>query len=109
MCVKNGRGPTVTFTGGSHGDEYEGPIALLKLARGLRAADVAGRVVIVPALNLPAVRSATRRSPVDGRNMNLVFPGNRDGTVTEVIADFVFTELVASRTWWSISTRAARR
>ncbi len=95
VCIKNGRGPTVMFTGGSHGDEYEGPIALLKLARGLRAADVAGRVIIIPTLNLPAVRSATRLSPIDGRNMNRVFPGNPDGTVTEVIADFVFSELVA--------------
>jgi N-alpha-acetyl-L-2,4-diaminobutyrate deacetylase len=94
VCVKNGRGPTVLFTGGSHGDEYEGPIALLKLARGLRAADIAGRIIVIPALNLPAVRSATRLSPIDGRNMNRVFPGNRDGTITEVVADFVYRELV---------------
>ena len=33
--VKRGQGPTVLITGGVHGDEYEGPIALLKLARRL--------------------------------------------------------------------------
>lgn len=95
VCLKNGRGPTVLFTAGSHGDEYEGQVALLKLARSLRAEEIAGRVVIIPALNLPAVRGASRLSPVDGRNMNRVFPGNRDGTITEVIADFVYRDLVA--------------
>lgn len=94
VCAKNGSGPTVLFTGAQHGDEYEGPIALLKLARTIDAQTLAGRVIIIPTLNLPAVRSATRLSPIDGRNMNRVFPGNREGTVTEVIADFVYTELL---------------
>ena len=31
VCVKNARGPTLVLTGGNHGDEYEGPIALMKL------------------------------------------------------------------------------
>ena len=34
ISVKRGDGPTVVFTGGNHGDAYEGPIALMKLARG---------------------------------------------------------------------------
>ena len=94
IALKNGTGPTLLFTAGSHGDEYEGPIALMNLARALDPADLSGRVLIVPTLNLPAVRGATRLSPIDGRNMNRVFPGNPDGTVTEVIADYVFRTLV---------------
>ena len=31
--AKNGEGPTALLTGGNHGDEYEGPIALFDLAR----------------------------------------------------------------------------
>jgi N-alpha-acetyl-L-2,4-diaminobutyrate deacetylase len=92
--ISNGDGPTVLLTAGSHGDEYEGPIALMKLARELAVEDVAGRVLIMPCLNLPAVRAGTRLSPIDGRNMNRVFPGSRDGTVTEVIADFVYRRLL---------------
>ena len=88
-------GPTVLFTGGNHGDEYEGPIALLDLARNLNPSDVKGRVIIVPALNLPAVRAGTRTSPIDGGNMNRAFPGRWDGNVTEMIADFVTRFLVA--------------
>ncbi len=92
--VSRGNGPTVLFLGGSHGDEYEGPIALMKLARTLQPAAVSGRVIILPAYNLPAVRNGTRLSPIDGRNMNRVYPGRRDGTVTEMIAHFVQTQLL---------------
>ncbi len=55
ICViGNGTGPTALLTGGNHGDEYEGPLALFDLARSLRAEDVSGRVIIVPAMNYPA-------------------------------------------------------
>jgi len=86
--VKNGDGPTALMTGGNHGDEYEGPVALFDLARRLDPARVTGRVIMVPAMNYPAFRAGRRTSPVDGGNMNRVFPGNPDGTVTEKIADY---------------------
>ena len=87
-------GPTVFFTGANHGDEYEGPIALTKLARTLKADQVQGTVIIMPALNLPAFRAAQRLSPIDGANMNRAFPGQRDGTVTSMIAHFVSTKIL---------------
>ncbi|PWE53153.1 N-alpha-acetyl diaminobutyric acid deacetylase DoeB [Metarhizobium album] len=86
--VKNGEGPTALLTGGNHGDEYEGPIALFDLARRLKAEEVAGRVIIVPAMNYPAFLAGTRTSPVDKGNMNRSFPGAPDGTVTQKIADY---------------------
>ena len=86
--VKNGEGPTALLTGGNHGDEYEGPIALFDLARTLRAQDVTGRVIIVPAMNYPAFLAGTRTSPIDRGNMNRSFPGAPDGTVTQKIADY---------------------
>ncbi len=86
--VANGDGPTALLTGGNHGDEYEGPIALYGLAQALRAERVSGRVIIVPAMNYPAFRAARRTSPIDGGNLNRSFPGRPDGTVTEKIADY---------------------
>src|SRR5919199_4896455 len=52
--IKNGEGPTALLTGANHGDEYEGPIALFDLARSLRAGEISGRVIVVPAMNYPA-------------------------------------------------------
>src|SRR5690606_9745319 len=86
--VKNGQGPTALLTGGNHGGEYEGPIALFDLARSLKAEDVTGCVIIVPAMNYPAFLAGTRTSPIDRGNLNRSFPGAPDGTVTQKIADY---------------------
>lgn len=86
--VKRGDGPTALLTGGNHGDEYEGPVALLKLANDLRMEDVSGRVVIVPAMNFPAFQAGRRTSPIDAGNLNRSFPGKPDGTATQKIADY---------------------
>jgi N-alpha-acetyl-L-2,4-diaminobutyrate deacetylase len=95
ICViQNGPGPTALLTGANHGDEYEGPLALQDLAYRLKADQIKGRVIIVPALNYPAFRAATRTSPVDGGNMNRVFPGKPDGTVTEKIANYFNCTLI---------------
>ena len=92
--VKRGQGPTILITGGVHGDEYEGPIALSKLARRLTPTMVKGRVVLVPALNLPAALAGTRLSPLDGLNLNRVFPGEPNGSITSMIAHYVSTVLI---------------
>lgn len=86
--VRNGEGPTALLTGGNHGDEYEGPVAMFDLARKLQPDEITGRVIIVPAMNYPAFRAAARTSPIDGGNMNRTFPGRPDGTITEKIADY---------------------
>lgn len=92
--VKNGDGPTVLFTAGAHGDEYEGPLALSELARELVPEDVAGRVIVLPGMNVPALRESTRLCPIDGLDLNRSFPGSRNGTYTPMMAHFVATELV---------------
>lgn len=95
ICVvRNGKGPTALLTGANHGDEYEGPLALFDLARRLEPEDVVGTVIIVPAINYPAFKSATRTSPIDKGNLNRSFPGKPDGTVTQKIADFFQRELL---------------
>jgi predicted deacylase len=89
VVVKNGTGPTVLFTGGVHGDEYEGLISVSQLARTLDPATIQGRVIMMPAVNVPAVLNDTRLSPVDNRDLNRCFPGNPRGTFSEMLAHFV--------------------
>jgi N-alpha-acetyl-L-2,4-diaminobutyrate deacetylase len=89
ISIKNGSGPTVLLTGGVHGDEYEGPIAISRLARSLDPARVQGRVIMIPAFNVPAVLSNTRLSPIDNRDMNRCFPGDPRGTFSEMLAHFL--------------------
>lgn len=87
--IKNGKGPTVLLMAGNHGDEYEGQIALVKLIRSLDPAMIQGRVIIAPAINLPAALAGTRVSPLDDGNMNRSFPGDPDGGPTKQIAHYV--------------------
>jgi predicted deacylase len=91
--VARGKGPTVLVLGGNHGDEYQGQIAAMNLARELTPERVTGRVIIIPSLNFPAARAATRLSPLDGMNMNRAFPGQPEGPVTSQIAHFLTTVL----------------
>lgn len=92
--LRNGAGPTVLFTGGNHGDEFEGPIALKKLAVELDPTTFRGTAVIIPCLNPPAIQANARCSPLDGMNMNRAFPGRRTGSVTEMICHYVATVLL---------------
>lgn len=91
--IHNGPGPNVLVMAGNHGDEYPGQVAILKLMRELTPEHVRGRIILVPCLNMPACKASTRLSPMDGKNLNRSFPGNPAGTMTEVIAHYVTTEL----------------
>ncbi|MEZ6136586.1 MAG: succinylglutamate desuccinylase/aspartoacylase family protein [Pirellulaceae bacterium] len=91
--VANGSGPTVLVLGGNHGDEYQGQIAAMKLARELTPEMICGRIILIPSLNFPAARTATRLSPLDGMNMNRAFPGQPEGCVTSQIAHYLTTVL----------------
>ncbi len=95
ITLARGRGRTVLMLGGVHGDEFEGPAALMRLAEGLRAEDVNGRVIIIPALNAPALGEGSRTSPLDGGNLNRAFPGDADGDPTAMIAHYVEAELIS--------------
>lgn len=94
VVIKNGEGPTILFTGGLHGGEYEGPVALMKLSRQLTGQEIQGRLILIPALNLPAVVSGQRLSPIDQKDMNRIFPGDPRGTISEIIAHYVSETLV---------------
>lgn len=94
VVVAHGEGPTVLLTAGNHGDEYEGQVALLDLARTLKPEDVSGRVIILPAMHYPACAAGKRLSPLDGRDFNRCFPGDPFGGFALSLAHFVDSVLL---------------
>ena len=94
-CIKNGIGPTALLVAGTHGDEYEGQVALHNLVREIETTAVQGRVIILPALNFPAVGAGRRVSPLDEGNLNRMFPGDALGTPTQMIAHYVSDVLIS--------------
>jgi N-alpha-acetyl-L-2,4-diaminobutyrate deacetylase len=91
--IAHGTGPTVLVLGGNHGDEYQGQIAIMKLARAISQEQVHGRLILIPSLNFPAALASTRLSPIDGMNLNRAFPGDAEGSVTSQIAHYLTHEL----------------
>ena len=92
--IKNGDGPTAFLSGGNHGDEYEGQVTLMNLARTIDIENVRGRIIVIPMLNKPAAMAGTRLSPIDGKNMNRAFPGSADDDITGQIAHYVAHQII---------------
>jgi predicted deacylase len=92
--LASGHGPTLVLTGGVHGDEYAGPVAIMRLAHELGLDKLNGRLILLPALNAPAVKAASRCSPLDGGNLNRAFPGDPDGGPTAMIAHWLETRVL---------------
>lgn len=91
--VEPGRG--LVAIGGTHGNEYEGPIAIRHLLHEIDPGRVRGRIVLIPVLNVAAFRIGARDSMADdGVNLNRAFVADAGrvpalGRITHRIADFV--------------------
>jgi predicted deacylase len=84
-------GPTLAVTGGIHGAEYASIEAALQLGRSLEPDNLRGRVIVAPVVNMPAFKARSIYiCPLDGINLNRVFPGKSDGGVTEQLAAWVY-------------------
>lgn len=94
ITVSGMSGPVVLILGGVHGDEFEGPAAIMRLVRDLNPDEMRGRVVMIPAANAPAFAASRRCSPLDGGNLNRSFPGDGDGAPTAMIADWLQTWMI---------------
>ena len=94
VCIKNGSGPTLLLTAGNHGDEYEGQVILRRLIHATSPQEINGRLIILPALNYPAVLDDARVSPLDGGNLNRSFPGDAAAGPTAAIAEYVTEHLL---------------
>ncbi len=91
-------GPRVLLMAGSHGDEYEGQIALRKISEGFSDGDYHlshGLVQIIPHVNLPACVAASRFSPIDQGNLSASFYQAATG-VTSSIACKIENDFMAN-------------
>jgi predicted deacylase len=88
-------GPVLALIAGTHGYEYPPITALQHVRRSLDAEALSGTVIMVHVANMPSFLGRTvYYSPVDGRNLNRVYPGRADGTVSERIAHAITTEVI---------------
>ena len=89
-----GTGPAVLISAGVHGAEYIGIQAAMELSRELEPEAVNGQLVFLLLANPPACHQFARFVvPEDGKNLNRVFPGKKDGSLAEKIAYTMVHEL----------------
>jgi len=90
-------GPILAILAGVHGTEYVGVDAVLSTYSGTDPKNLRGTLILVPVANVLAFQTRSSvLTPGDEKNLNRVFPGNPDGTISDRLADFLYRE-VASR------------
>jgi hypothetical protein len=88
-------GPTLALIGGTHGSEVAPILALQRVRATVDPAQLKGTLLIVHVANLPSFLARTvYYSPVDGKNLNRVYPGDPNGTVSQRIAHVITTEII---------------
>ena len=92
-------GPVLALVAGVHGMEYVPILALQRLRRTIDPATLRGTVIMIHAANMPSFLGRTiYYSPIDGQNLNRVFPGKADGTLSERIAHVLTRDVIARAT-----------
>ncbi len=88
-------GPTLVVTAGIHAAEYASIAAALELGQKLSPDRLKGRVIVVPLVNQRGFRlRSIYINPLDGVNLNRIFPGKVDGSASEQIAAWVFENAI---------------
>jgi predicted deacylase len=101
ITIINGvrQGPVLALVAGTHGMEYPPILAAQRLHKTIDARTLAGTVIVVHVANMPSFLGRTiYYSPVDGKNLNRVFPGRADGTISERIAYAITREIIEKST-----------
>jgi len=88
-------GPVLFVNAGVHGGEYPAVEAVIRLSNTLDPKKIAGTVILMPVINLPAFRTRTPFvCPIDNVNPNRVFPGDPTGSYSEQMTHALINEFV---------------
>lgn len=88
-----GKGKRVLIISGLHGDEYTSILASSLLIKNIFG-DLEYNVSVIPIANMGAFLYRSRTSPYGGEDLNRIFPGKRNGTLCERLAERIFSEAV---------------
>jgi predicted deacylase len=90
-------GPTLALLAGTHGNSNFNIDVVKTIIEQTDPKNLKGNILGVPMMNPPGFEAGTRNTPVifnDNLNMNRVFPGKKDGRITEKLAYTVTEELI---------------
>ncbi len=88
-------GPHLALTSGVHPAEYPAIEANIRFMRSLDPAALRGSIVSLPLIDVPAFLPRTPFvCPIDGKNPNRCFPGDPNGTFSDVMVDAIFRSVI---------------
>jgi len=88
-------GPTLLVQGAIHGGEIIGSIGILNFVAKADPAVMRGNVIAVPVVNRAGFELGERGSRVDAKDISRLFPGKKDGSVSDQVAYIYFQEAIA--------------
>jgi uncharacterized protein len=86
-------GPVVLISGGVHGDEINGIVAIKKMMEEDQILPLKGTIIFIPLVNIYGFLSSSRTFP-DGRDLNRSFPGSKKGSLASQIAYIISNEVI---------------
>jgi predicted deacylase len=100
VSVFNGTkpGPVLALIAGTHGSEYTSIVALQRVRARLDPTKLAGAVILVHMANPTTFYGRRIYFSPDGKNLNRVYPGQADGTLSQRIAHAITTQVIAPAT-----------
>jgi predicted deacylase len=88
-------GPALAVIGGVHGTEYAAQEATVEFWEEIDPVQIRGSVRVVLCADTAALEGHSAYvNPIDGKNLNRVWPGNPEGTLTERIAHTITKEVI---------------
>jgi hypothetical protein len=97
LTVINGakKGKVLALVAGVHGYEYPPILALYRLKKMIDAKELSGTLMLVHIANLHSFQKRIiYYNPYDWKNLNRVFPGNPEGTISQRIAHVLKKNIV---------------
>ncbi len=94
-------GPTLTITGGLLANEFCGIESASRLYSQMDLNEINGTLVIIPVVNMMCLQHRTpwyqiqnSYTPFDGKHLNRCFPGDPDGSPSEVLAHHLLHDYI---------------
>jgi len=89
-------GPILAVIAGVHASEYAAREGAVRFWQSLEPEQLSGTVLVVLAADVTAIWAHhIYTNPVDGKNLNRIYPGKPDGTLTEVIAHTLMEQVIS--------------
>lgn len=95
VFIRRGKedGPVVLISGGVHGDEINGIVAVRRMLEDNLIQPLRGTVILMPLVNVYGFLSNSRTFP-DGRDLNRSFPGSKKGSLASQIAFMMSSQII---------------